>query len=55
MGILCQSTPQLDNTLRGGARYFRAFVDEDKREGGYFKFYGFLRATFGVTFRFRGN
>ena len=36
--------------LRGDLRYFRAFVDEDKREGGYFKDYGFLRATFGVTF-----
>ena len=31
---------------------FRTFVDEDKREGGYFKDYGFLRATFGVTFSF---
>ena len=29
--------------LRGDLRYFRAFVDEDKREGGYFKDYGFLR------------
>jgi opacity protein-like surface antigen len=38
--------------LRGDLRYFRAFVDEDKREGGYFKDYGFLRATFGVTFGF---
>jgi hypothetical protein len=38
--------------LRGDLRYFRAFVDEEKREGGYFKDYGFLRATFGVTFRF---
>jgi outer membrane protein with beta-barrel domain len=38
--------------LRADARYFRAFVDEDKREGGYFKDYGFLRATFGVTFGF---
>jgi hypothetical protein len=38
--------------LRGDVRYVRAFVDEDKREGGYFKDYGFLRATFGVTFRF---
>ena len=41
--------------LRGDLRYFRAFVDEDKREGGYFKDYGFLRATFGVTFGSRGN
>ena len=38
--------------LRGDARYFRAFVDENKREGGYFKDYGFLRLTFGVTFTF---
>jgi hypothetical protein len=37
--------------LRGDVRYFHAFVDEDKREGGYFKDYGFLLATFGVTFR----
>jgi hypothetical protein len=36
--------------LRGDLRYFHAFVDEDKREGGYFKDYGFLRATVGVTF-----
>ena len=38
--------------LRGDLRYFRAFVDESKREGGYFKDYGFVRATFGVTFEF---
>jgi hypothetical protein len=38
--------------LRGDVRYFRAFVDEDAREGGYFKDYGFLRAAFGVTFGF---
>ena len=38
--------------LRADVRYFRAFVDENKREGGYFKDYGFLRATFGVTFTF---
>jgi opacity protein-like surface antigen len=38
--------------LRGDLRYFRAFVDEDKREGGYFKDYGFLRTTVGVTFTF---
>lgn len=37
--------------LRGDLRYFHAFVDEDKLEGGYFRDYGFLRATFGVTFR----
>src|SRR5262245_18198568 len=38
--------------VRGDLRYFRGFVDEDKREGGYFKDYGFLRAAFGVTFLF---
>ena len=36
--------------LRGDLRYFRAFVDESKREGGYFRDYGFVRATVGVTF-----
>jgi opacity protein-like surface antigen len=41
--------------LRGDLRYFHAFVDENKREGGYFKDYGFLRATFGITFTFGGN
>ena len=41
--------------LRGDVRYFRAFVDENKREGGYFKDDGFLRLTFGVTFTFGGN
>jgi opacity protein-like surface antigen len=38
--------------LRGDLRYFRAFVDEDKHEGVYFKDYGFLRTTVGVTFTF---
>jgi hypothetical protein len=41
--------------LRGDVRYSRAFVDESKREGAYFKDYGFVRAYFGVTLRFRGN
>lgn len=41
--------------LRSDVRYFRARVDEDKRDGFYFKDYGFLRATIGVTFGFRGN
>ena len=36
--------------LRGDVRYFLAFVNEDKRDGFYFNDYGFLRATFGVTF-----
>ena len=38
--------------LRGEARYLRAFVDGDTRDGGYFKDYGFLRAGFGVTIGF---
>jgi hypothetical protein len=38
--------------LRGDLRYFRALVDESKGDGVYFKDYGFLRATFGVTFGF---
>ena len=38
--------------LRGDVRYFLAFVNEDKRDGFYFNDYGFLRATFGVTFGF---
>ena len=36
--------------LRGDVRYFRAFVDESKRDGGYFRDYGFVRAVVGVTF-----
>jgi opacity protein-like surface antigen len=39
--------------LRSDLRYFRVLVDENKREGGYFKDYGFWRATFGVTFALR--
>jgi Outer membrane protein beta-barrel domain len=38
--------------FRGDLRYFRALVDEDAREGGYFKDCGFWRAAFGVTFEF---
>jgi hypothetical protein len=38
--------------LRGDARYFRAVVDENAGDGFYFKNYGFLRVTFGVTFGF---
>lgn len=38
--------------LRGDVRYFHARVDEGRREGGFFKDYGFWRATFGVTFGF---
>jgi opacity protein-like surface antigen len=35
--------------LRVDARYFRALVDEDARSGGYFKDYGFLRMSAGVS------
>jgi opacity protein-like surface antigen len=38
--------------IRGDVRYFRALVDEDEREGGFFEDYGFWRATFGATFGF---
>jgi hypothetical protein len=38
--------------LRGDLRYSRAFVAENKREGGYYKDYVFLPATLGVTFTF---
>jgi opacity protein-like surface antigen len=41
--------------LRGDVRYVLAFVNEDKRDGFYVNDYGFLRATVGVTFGFRGN
>ena len=37
--------------LRGDLRY-SAFVDESERGGAYFKDYGFVRATLGVTFGF---
>ena len=38
--------------VRVDLRYFRAFVDDRTNEGGFFKDYGFLRATFGVTVGF---
>jgi len=38
--------------LRLDVRYFRALVDESAHEGGYFKDYGFLRVSVGVTFAF---
>jgi opacity protein-like surface antigen len=38
--------------VRGDVRYIRALVDESQRDGFYFKDYGFLRVTFGVTFGF---
>ena len=38
--------------LRSDLRYFRALVDEDDREGGFFRDYGFWRVTIGVTVGF---
>jgi len=38
--------------LRGDVRYFRAMVDQNAPRGVVFKDYGFLRASFGVTFEF---
>jgi opacity protein-like surface antigen len=38
--------------LRGDLRYFRALVDEDKREGVFVRDYGFWRTTVGVTLEF---
>jgi opacity protein-like surface antigen len=38
--------------LRGDLRYFRALVDESKRDGVYFRDYAFLRVSVGVTFGF---
>ena len=35
--------------LRGDLRYFRGLVDENTREGGVFRDYGFWRVTVGVT------
>jgi len=37
--------------LRGDLRYFRALVDENKREGVLFRDYDFLRVSFGVTLK----
>jgi opacity protein-like surface antigen len=39
--------------LRGDLRYFRALVDENKRDGVVLTDYGFWRASVGVTFGFR--
>lgn len=36
--------------VRVDVRYFRAFVDESSRSGGYFKDYDFLQVSVGVTF-----
>lgn len=38
--------------VRGDVRYFRALVDENKRDGVYFKDYNFLRVSVGATFAF---
>jgi opacity protein-like surface antigen len=38
--------------LRGDLRYLRGLVDEEKREGAYYKDYGFWRLAVGVTFAF---
>jgi len=38
--------------LRADLRYSRAFVDQNRSGGAYFKDYGFLRATVGLSFRF---
>jgi opacity protein-like surface antigen len=38
--------------LRADVRYFRAFADENKPDGVYFKDYGFWHARLGVTFGF---
>jgi opacity protein-like surface antigen len=47
-GVLYSLTGRVG--LRSDLRYFRALVDEDAREGGFFRDYGFWRATIGVTF-----
>jgi outer membrane protein W len=39
--------------LRVDARYFRALVDENAPDGGYFEDYGFLRLSAGVSVGFR--
>jgi hypothetical protein len=36
--------------FRVDARYFHAFVDESSTTGGYFKDYGYLRVSVGITF-----
>lgn len=41
--------------LRGDLRYFHAFVDEDRHEGGYYRDYDFVRVSLGVTFTVPGS
>jgi opacity protein-like surface antigen len=49
-GVMYSLSPRVG--LRGDARYFRAVVNNDEPKGVLFKDYGYLRASFGVTFRF---
>lgn len=39
--------------LRADLRWSQAFVDKSRSDGAYFKDYGFLRMTVGLSFRFR--
>jgi opacity protein-like surface antigen len=41
--------------FRADVRYLRGLVDESKREGAYFRDYGFVHASAGVTMRLRGR
>jgi opacity protein-like surface antigen len=41
--------------LRADLRYLRGMVDESQRTGAYFRDYGFVHATVGVTIRLLGN
>ena len=49
-GVMYSLSPRI--ALRGDARYFRAVVNKDEPKGVLFKDYGYLRASFGVTFEF---
>jgi opacity protein-like surface antigen len=49
-GVMCSLNDRVG--LRADLRYFRVFVDENKREGGLYRDYGFLRATVGVALTF---
>jgi opacity protein-like surface antigen len=41
--------------FRADLRYIRGLVDENKREGAYFRDYGFVHASVGVTIRLHGR
>jgi opacity protein-like surface antigen len=41
--------------FRADVRYLRGLVDESKREGAYFRDYGFLHASVGLTVRLHGR